>query len=1085
MTHPQRERIAAVLGRGQGSGYLLSPWMVLTAAHVVGEETTARVAIPGFGGPKSCRVVWRRLDERCDAALLVAETDLLPAEVFRNFERLSWGFLADLGALRGATAVGFPQVQRSADQRLDSEQIVGTLKPASGLLSGRPVLDSDHRAPDGGPGWGHPLTESGGGSPWAGMSGAPVFVNNSLVGLVRSVPARWGEARLELTLGQEFVRDEAVCELFDQGNVGYLRTTLDPPADTFEERLRAYLAREWDKVKIYGVTRSGRGDGDWRLDIAYLSLELGNHERPRRDAGDDEAAPASRRVEDALAQQQRILLRGNAGSGKTTLLQWLTTLSARDELPDQLAQFKGCTPILLRLRALARSGQALPGPEEFLKASGNPLAGFPGSEGWVSARMAEGRVLLLVDGIDEAPASERRRVREWLSGLLAAYPDVRCVVTTRPSAVGEGWLGGLGFAELDLLPMSRSDVTAFIDRWHAAAAAGADGDEEQRERLARWRAMLTDAVRRKQDLGRLATNPLMCSLICALNADRQGHLPHGRMALYDAALEMLLVRRDEERGVDPASEGLALSEAQQQALLQKLAYWLIRNGQSELSESQALARIEHALPQMPQIQGDAERVLRHLMVRSGLLREPTPGTVDFVHRTFQDYLGAQAAIEEGDIPLLVEHAHEDQWEDVIRLAVGHARRRERAELLTRILARAEAEPPHAHRLRLLAAACLDMAVELDPTVRDAVTAAATALVPPADVAAARELASAGPVVLELLPDPEDLDDETAHAVVVCAGNIFNERALPLLAAYADHPYLDVRAQLAYSWRNFDTAMYGREVIARLDRSDDLRLMVTSRAEAEFVAAHLTDVRRVEFSGDLPQDVVEMLPLGPLVEWRLHENPRAIDLSFLRDAPALEQLMVINCSGPLDLAPLAGTRIKRVILLGCPGATSQRTLGQMPRLGHLSVADTSATDQFPPDVLAEILEAPALTSLRAMADDLLPACWPLLREHGRISALDLDSLDLGALLGVDPLPAVTALRIRNPERLRFLPEITRVFPGLTSLWLYDVEGSELPTGVLPPGLLVAVDGTQPDGTEPATTPPVRWATQLPWYRVQEG
>ncbi|WP_052442631.1 NACHT domain-containing protein [Streptacidiphilus neutrinimicus] len=1072
MTHPQRERIAAVLGRSQGSGYLLSPWMVVTAAHVVGEEPTAQVAVPGFGGPRTCRVAWRRLDERCDAALLVAETDLLPAEAFRGFERLTWGFLADLGARRGAVAVGFPQVQRRAGERLDSEQIVGTLKPASGLLSGRPVLDSEHRPPEG----------AVDGSPWAGMSGAPVFLDNCLVGLVRSVPSRWGDARLQLTLGEEFVLAPEVCELFDEGNVGFLRARLQPPADTFEQRLRAYLAREWDKVRIYGVTRSGRGDGEWRLDIAYLSLELADREQPRRDAGDEDVPPSARRVEDALAQQPRILLRGNAGSGKTTLLQWLTTLSARDELPDQLRQFKGCTPLLLRLRALARPGQALPGPEEFLKASGNPLAGFPGSEGWVSARMAEGRLLLLVDGIDEAPASERRRVREWLSGLLAAYPDIRCVVTTRPSAVREGWLADLGFAELDLLPMSRSDVAAFIDRWHAAAAVGAGRDEDQRERLARWRTMLTEAVGRKQDLGRLATNPLMCSLICALNADRQGHLPSGRMALYDAALEMLLVRRDEERGVDPASEGPALSEAQQQALLQKLAYWLIRNGQSELSESQALARIEHALPQMPQVQGSAEAVLRHLLVRSGLLREPAPGAVDFVHRTFQDYLGAQAAIEEGDIPLLVERAHEDQWEDVIRLAIGHARPRERADLLTRVLRRAEEEPQHAHRLRLLAAACLDTAVELDPSVREAVTAAATALVPPRNVTAARELASAGPVVLELLPGPEGLDDETAHAVVVCAGNIFNERALPLLAAYADHPHVDVRAQLAYSWRNFDTEQYGREVITRLDCSPDLRLMISSRAEAAFAAAHLSLVRRVEFSGDLPQDVVEAMPLPPLLEWRLHENPRPIDLSFLRAAAELEQLMMINCSGELDLAPLAGTAIQRVIILGCPGTASWAALGRMPRLTHLSLADAGSFLDFLPGELEGILRAPALGSLRVMARDIIPEGWPVLREHGGITALDLDEPDLASLSALAPLPQVTALRLRNPRGLHLLREVARVFPGLASLWIYGADGAVLPTDALPPGLLLAVDGGPPPGAEPVPTPQVRWARQLPWYRI---
>ncbi|MFD0329948.1 hypothetical protein ACFQZC_21425 [Streptacidiphilus monticola] len=41
---------------------------------------------------------------------------------------------------------------------------------------------------------------------------------------------------------------------------------------------------------------------------------------------------------------------------------------------------------------------------------------------------------------------------------------------------------------------------------------------------------MTDALDRKPDLARLATNPLMCSLICALNVDRRGYLPADRMS---------------------------------------------------------------------------------------------------------------------------------------------------------------------------------------------------------------------------------------------------------------------------------------------------------------------------------------------------------------------------------------------------------------------------------------------------------------------------------------------------------------------------------------------------------------------------
>jgi predicted NACHT family NTPase len=49
------------------------------------------------------------------------------------------------------------------------------------------------------------------------------------------------------------------------------------------------------------------------------------------------------------------------------------------------------------------------------------------------------------------------------------------------------------------------------------------------------------------------------------------------------------------------------------------------------------------------------------MERSGLLREPAAGRVDFVHRTFQEYLAAKAAVDNDEIGQLVANAHDDQW----------------------------------------------------------------------------------------------------------------------------------------------------------------------------------------------------------------------------------------------------------------------------------------------------------------------------------------------------------------------------------------------------------------------------------------
>ncbi|MFI6730916.1 NACHT domain-containing protein [Streptomyces atratus] len=186
------------------------------------------------------------------------------------------------------------------------------------------------------------------------------------------------------------------------------------------------------------------------------------------------------------------------------------------------------------------------------------------------------------------------------------------------------------------------------------------------------------------------------------------------MSLYEAALTMLLVRRDAERGIGTA--GVRISERQSVQLLQALAYWLIRNGRSQTDPATAVRLLVPVLAAMPTLLGDAEQVLRHLLERCGLLREPAADRLEFIHRTFQDYLGARAAVEAEDISLLVTNAHEEQWHNVVKMAIGHARPRECVYMVRALVARGDHEELHRKQLHKLASSCVEYATELAPEV---------------------------------------------------------------------------------------------------------------------------------------------------------------------------------------------------------------------------------------------------------------------------------------------------------------------------------------------------------------------------------
>lgn len=98
---PTRERVAAVFSGGrQGSGYLLSPYLVLTAAHVIQDAEDIRAVSVGGNGQKRCEQLWSWQNDACDVALLLADEPLTAVDT--PWERALWGELP--GSPRSPTA---------------------------------------------------------------------------------------------------------------------------------------------------------------------------------------------------------------------------------------------------------------------------------------------------------------------------------------------------------------------------------------------------------------------------------------------------------------------------------------------------------------------------------------------------------------------------------------------------------------------------------------------------------------------------------------------------------------------------------------------------------------------------------------------------------------------------------------------------------------------------------------------------------------------------------------------------------------------------------------------------------------------
>jgi energy-coupling factor transporter ATP-binding protein EcfA2 len=566
----------------------------------------------------------------------------------------------------------------------------------------------------------------------------------------------------------------------------------------FETQYRRSLTRLLDRLELFGLDVSPLSKR-YALSVAYITLSASDPE-----AGED-AEAAYVRVNEALAGNRRMLVRGEAGSGKTTLLQWLAVTSARQSFVDALGDWNGTVPFFVQLRRHA--GGELPAPEHFLDDATPNLSGMMPT-GWVHRQLNDGRALVLIDGVDELPEDERQRAREWLLDLTGTFEDARYVVTSRPTAP-EDWLADGAFGHCMLQPMTLADVDSFIDHWHDAIRAALPDEADQAE-LSRLGTALKVTLRGRSPVRRLATSPLLCAMLCALHRERSEQLPQDRMELYRVALDMLLERRDVDRRIAGA-ERLPLKE--KQLLLRDFAYWLVLNNYVDADQAAAVERVEHKLASMPRVNDDPPAVFRYLMERSGVLRMPVEGRVDFVHRTFQEYLAGEEAVGQDHVGLLVDNAHQDHWREVIILAAGHASLRQREALLRGLLDRGEREPEERHRLHLLAVACLETSPEVPAGLTAELQEVLSELLPPRSISEAKEVASAGELAVPLLAQFHAESARVAASCVRALTLIGGDDALNALAAYGRDGRVTVAEELIRAWESFDAAEFGRRVLA--------------------------------------------------------------------------------------------------------------------------------------------------------------------------------------------------------------------------------------------------------------------------------
>ncbi len=237
-------------------------------------------------------------------------------------------------------------------------------------------------------------------------------------------------------------------------------------------------------------------------------------------------------VLELLKAQRLNVVIGDPGSGKSALVNQLTwSLLApgqQQALPETL---QGRIPLRIILRRVeipagAKQGQAVwlwdtveKEIRETLETSQH--AGRHAKsvlESLQQKLMPPPGALILLDGLDEVPAADRRRTRlkQAIQALVDSLPDhTRFIVTARPYAYTDPQWRLKDFTAFFLTPFDQEQRAQFIQGWYDAARSRFSlRDSDLKQRI----PDLLDRVENQPQLRELAERPLLLTLISTLHA---------------------------------------------------------------------------------------------------------------------------------------------------------------------------------------------------------------------------------------------------------------------------------------------------------------------------------------------------------------------------------------------------------------------------------------------------------------------------------------------------------------------------------------------------------------------------------------